>query len=180
MLNKVGIDTRDIFKVSILFMNFIIFFCTLDVVSIRKISNIKLLQYIGILIVVSVSNIFRNFRILLYIIFGVIYYNLVYDEVLVKCLIVTILFWISVMVVETASIGAIAALNNISDLNYIINQKRYVIQAIILSKVLLLIEFVLLRYFKLALEFKPKDMALIGLSISYNILSLLLVFGYNF
>ncbi len=184
MLNKVGIDTIDIFEISIVFMNFIIFFCTLDVVSIRKISNIKLLQYIGILIcilvVVSVSDIFRNFRILLYIIFGIIYYNLVYDEFLVKCVIVTILFWISVMVVETASIGAIAAINNIPDINYLINQKKYVIQAIILSKVLLLIEFVLLRYFKLALEFKPKDMALIGLSISYNILSLLLVFGYNF
>ncbi|WGX77512.1 hypothetical protein QJS64_20090 (plasmid) [Paraclostridium bifermentans] len=85
------------------------------------------MQYIGILICIlvvgSVSNIFRNFRILLYIIFGIIYYKLVYDEVLLKCVIVTILFWISVMVVETASIGAIAAINNISNLNYLINQK---------------------------------------------------------
>ena len=35
MLNKVGIDIRDIFKILIVFMNFIIFFCTLDIVSIR-------------------------------------------------------------------------------------------------------------------------------------------------
>ena len=184
MLNKVGVDIRDIFKILIVFMNFIIFFCTLDIVSIRKMSNVRGYQYIGfllfILVFVNISNIFRNTRLILYIIFGTIYYNVVYDEVLAKCVIVTLLFWISVMIIETVSIGAIAALNNISNLNYLINQKKYVVQAILLSKTLLLIEFILLRYFKLALDFKAKDMALIGLSISYNILSLLLVFGYNF
>ena len=146
MLNKVGIDIRDIFKILIVFMNFIIFFCTLDIVSIRKMSNVRGYQYIGfllfILVFVNISNIFRNTRLILYIIFGTIYYNVVYDEVLAKCVIVTLLFWISVMIIETVSIGAIAALNNISNLNYLINQKKYVVQAILLSKTLLLIEFI--------------------------------------
>ena len=146
MLIKVGVDIRDIFKILIVFMNFIIFFCTLDIVSIRKMSNVRGYQYIGfllfILVFVNISNIFRNTRLILYIIFGTIYYNVVYDEVLAKCVIVTLLFWISVMIIETVSIGAIAALNNISNLNYLINQKKYVVQAILLSKTLLLIEFI--------------------------------------
>ncbi|EGT4237152.1 ATP-binding protein, partial [Clostridioides difficile] len=35
------------------------------------------------------------------------------------------------------------------------------------------------KYFKLSIEFKPKDMVLIGLPILSNIVSLLLIFGYN-
>lgn len=46
-------------------------------------------------------------------------------------------------------------------------------------KVFLFIGFILFKYFKLFLDFKFKDMILIGIFILFNIVSLLFIFEYN-
>ena len=71
-------------------------------------------------------------------------------------------------------------LNNLDSIQSILTGNIYRIQAIFISKILLFMELILLKYFKLSLEFKFKDVVLIGLPILSNIVSLLLVFGYNF
>ncbi|HBG2271622.1 TPA: GHKL domain-containing protein, partial [Clostridioides difficile] len=65
------------------------------------------------------------------------------------------------------------------NINITQHENLFRIQAIIMSKVFLFIGFILFKYFKLSLDFKPKDMILIGIPILSNIVSLLLIFEYN-
>ncbi|TQW82725.1 ATP-binding protein, partial [Clostridioides difficile] len=70
-------------------------------------------------------------------------------------------------------------INKLNNINITQHENLFRIQAIIMSKVFLFIGFILFKYFKLSLDFKPKDMILIGIPILSNIVSLLLIFEYN-
>jgi len=156
----------------------------LNTTGTKKISNKKyLLGVICMILFVGVLNrlnILQNVKIILYIITGTLFYKLSYKDGIYKCMITNLLFWLGLILAEAVSICIVVWLNDLDNIKYLLNGNIFRIEAIIISKSLIFLEFILFKYFRLLLDFKSRDMTLIGIPIFSNILSLLLIFEYNF
>ncbi|CEK36647.1 sensor histidine kinase virs; sensor histidine kinase virs (plasmid) [[Clostridium] sordellii] len=183
MLSIFNLNLWNVINLISSYIEWILFFVVIRESSRRKVSCSKLyIFFLAIMIFIgyiNLTSVFQNTKIILCIVISFIYYKLSYNENLSKCILITLLFWLSTMAIEALSIGLVLFTNNLDNINILINENIYRLEAIIISKILLIIEFILFKYFKLSLEFKPKDVLLIGIPISSNILCLLLIFGYN-
>lgn len=183
MLGKLNIGFWDIINITTGFVDWIIFFLVIHLVGKKKVSNIK--YTIGMIIIlifmsfINASNIFPNIKIIICMIIGTLFYIVSYKDKIYKCIVISLLFWLSLMVTEGLAVSLVVMLNQLNNINIVLNGNLFRIECIIISTVFLFIELILFKYFKLSLDFKPKDMILIGLPILSNIVSLLLIFDYN-
>lgn len=178
------LDVWNIIDTITAYIDWIIFFSIMNLNGTKKISNIRYLLRVSIILfcmgLINISNMFPNTKIVLCIVTGILFCKFSYENSIAKSIIMNLLFWLELMFIEVISTGVVVMLNNLDSIQSILTGNIYRIQAIFISKILLFMELILLKYFKLSLEFKFKDVVLIGLPILSNIVSLLLVFGYNF
>ena len=178
------LDVWNIIDTITAYIDWIIFFSIININGTKKISNIRYLLRVSIILfgmgLINISNMFPNTKIVLCIVTGILFCKFSYENSIAKSIIMNLLFWLGLMFIEVISTGVVVMLNNLDSIQSILTGNIYRIQAIFISKILLFMELILLKYFKLSLEFKFKDVVLIGLPILSNIVSLLLVFGYNF
>ena len=178
------LDVWNIIDTITAYIDWIIFFSIININGTKKISNIRYLLRVSIILfgmgLINISNMFPNTKIVLCIVTGILFCKFSYENSIAKSIIMNLLFWLGLMFIEVISTGIVVMLNNLDSIQSILTGSIYRIQAIFISKILLFMELILLKYFKLSLEFKFKDVVLIGLPILSNIVSLLLVFGYNF
>ena len=178
------LDVWNIIDTITAYIDWIIFFSIMNINGTKKISNIRYLLRVSIILfgmgLINISNMFPNTKIVLCIVTGILFCKFSYENSIAKSIIMNLLFWLGLMFIEVISTGVVVMLNNLDSIQSILTGNIYRIQAIFISKILLFMELILLKYFKLSLEFKFKDVVLIGLPILSNIVSLLLVFGYNF
>lgn len=178
------LDVWNIIDTITAYIDWIIFFSIMNINGTKKISNIRYLLRVSIILfgmgLINISNMFPNTKIVLCIVTGILFCKFSYENSIAKSIIMNLLFWLGLMFIEVISTGIVVMLNNLDSIQSILTGSIYRIQAIFISKILLFMELILLKYFKLSLEFKFKDVVLIGLPILSNIVSLLLVFGYNF
>ena len=178
------LDVWNIINTITAYIDWIIFFSVININGIKKISTKKYLLRVSIILfgmgLINISNMFPNTKIILCIITGILFSKFSYENSIAKSIIINLLFWLGLMFIEVISTGVVVMLNNLDSIQSILTGNIYRIQAIFISKILLFMELILLKYFKLSVEFKFKDVVLIGLPILSNIVSLLLVFGYNF
>lgn len=178
------LDVWNIIDTITAYIDWIIFFSIMNLNGTKKISNIRYLLRVSIILFcmgfINISNMFPNTKIVLCIVTGILFCKFSYENSIAKSIIMNLLFWLELMFIEVISTGVVVMLNNLDSIQSILTGNIYRIQAIFISKILLFMELILLKYFKLSLEFKFKDVVLIGLPILSNIVSLLLVFGYNF
>lgn len=183
MLVKLNIEFWDIINIITVCVDWIIFFLVLSVVGKKKVSNRKYIFCIVLIFIftalINGMNIFPNIKIIICMIIGTLFYIVSYKDKIYKCIVVSLLFWLGLMIAEGLAVGLVVVINKLNNIDIILNGNLFRLEAIIISKIFLFIVLILFKYFKLSLEFKPKDMVLIGLPILSNIVSLLLIFGYN-
>nr|MBH6850262.1 ATP-binding protein [Clostridioides difficile] len=183
MLTNLSIGFWNIINLVSGTIDWIIFFLVIHLVGKRKISNIRYIFTTIIIFIfmayINVVKVFPNIKILLCMVIGISFYITSYEDKIYKSIIVSLLFWLGLMIAEGSAVGLVVFINKLNNINITQHENLFRIQAIIMSKVFLFIGFILFKYFKLSLDFKPKDMILIGIPILSNIVSLLLIFEYN-
>lgn len=183
MLENFNIGFWNIINVATGTIDWIIFFSVIHIVGNRKISNTRYIFRIIIILIfmgyVNVTKVFPNIKIILCMVIGTAFYMVSYEDKIYKRIIVSLLFWLGLMAAEGFAVGLVVFINQLNDINITQHENLFRIQAIIVSKVFLFIGIILFKYFRLSLDFKPKDMILIGIPILSNIVSLLLLFEYN-
>ncbi|EGT2202973.1 sensor histidine kinase virs; sensor histidine kinase virs [Clostridioides difficile] len=183
MLTNLSIGFWNIINLVSGTIDWIIFFLVIHLVGKRKISNIRYIFTTIIIFIfmayINVIKVFPNIKIFLCMVIGISFYITSYEDKIYKSIIVSLLFWLGLMVAEGSAVGLVVFINKLNNINITQHENLFRIQAIIMSKVFLFIGFILFKYFKLSLDFKPKDMILIGIPILSNIVSLLLIFEYN-
>ncbi|MDK2587398.1 ATP-binding protein [Romboutsia sedimentorum] len=183
MLGKLNIEFWDIINIITGSTDWIIFFLVISLVGKKKVSNRKyIFCMIFILIfmaLINSINIFPNVKIIICMIISTLFYIVSYQDKIYKCILVSLLFWLGLMIAEGLAVGIVVFINQLNNIDIILNGNLFRLESIIISKIFLFIVLILFKYFKLSLEFKPKDMVLIGLPILSNIVSLLLIFGDN-
>ena len=183
MLEKLNISFWDVINIITGSIDWIIFFFTIKIVGNKKSYNIKyILGTIPIFILMGFINgrgINPNIKIIICMITSILFYALVYKDKIYKCILVSLLFWLGLIIAEGLAVSIVIMINKLNNINTILSGNLFRIESIIISKIFLFIILIMFKYFKLSLEFKPKDMMLIGLPVLSNIVSLLLIFGYN-
>lgn len=183
MLDKLNLNMWDIINIITSYVDWIAFFTVIHAIGSRKICNRK--YFLRIILVmlfmgyVEILPLFQNLKIVMCMIVGIIFYKISYEDNIYKCIIMNLLFWLGIMIIEAISIGIVVVINQLESIQPLLSGNLYRLEAVVISKVLLLIELILFKYFRLSLEFKRKDMILIGIPVLSNIISLLLIFGYN-
>lgn len=183
MLMGFKLELWDIINLITSYIDWTVFFTVISGVGVRKISKegnlIRIFLILLFMSYINLSDVFANTKIVICMILGTLYYKFSYKDKIYKCVLVNLIFWLGIMVVEVISIGVVVPLNGLDNIQALMDGNIYRLQAVIVSKLLLFVELILFKYFRLSLEFKPKDMILIGVPIGANILSLLIIFGYN-
>ena len=183
MLGNLNIELWDIINIVTGTIDWIIFFSVIQIVGKRKIYGVKYIFRIMIIFIfmgfINAAKVFPNIKIILCIMIGTSFYITSYKDKIYISIIVSLLFWLGLMLAEGLAVGLVVLLNQLNNINITQNENLFRIQAIILSKVFLFIGLIIFKYFKLSLDFKPKDMVLIGLPILSNIVSLILIYEYN-
>lgn len=183
MLGNLNIEFWDIINISTGTIDWIIFFSVIQLVGKRKISDVKYIFRMMIILIfmgiINAAKVFPNIKIILCIVIGTLFYIASYEDKIYKSIIVSLLFWLGLMLAEGLAVGLVVMLNQLNNINITQNENLFRIESIIVSKVFLFIGIILFKYFKLSLDFKPKDMVLIGLPILSNIVSLILIYEYN-
>lgn len=183
MLEKICISPWDTINAITSYIDWIIFFTLLNIIGIKKISNRRYFFRVAlitiIIIVINIFNIFPNMNTMIYMIIATLFYKLTYTENIYKCTIINFMFWLALIIIEYISINIVVMYNNLDGIHMIINDPILRIKSILLSKILLLTCFTILKYFRLSLEFKQKDLAFIGIPILSNIVIILLVFEHT-
>lgn len=183
MLMGFKLELWDIINLITSYIDWTVFFTVISGVGVRKISKegnlIRIFLILLFMSYINLADVFANTKIVICMILGTLYYKFSYKDKIYKCILVNLIFWLGIMVVEVISIGVVVPLNGLDNIQALMDGNIYRLQAVIVSKLLLFVELILFKYFRLSLEFKPKDMILIGVPIGANILSLLIIFGYN-
>ncbi len=183
MLGKLNIEFWDIINIITGSTDWVIFFLVISLVGKKKVYSRKyIFRMIFILIFMALINsikIFPNVKIIICMIISTLFYIVSYQDKIYKCILVSLLFWLGLMIAEGLAVGVVVFINQLNNIDIILNGNLFRLESIIISKIFLFIVLILFKYFKLSLEFKPKDMILIGLPILSNIVSLLLIFGDN-
>ena len=184
MLKEYSINIWYVIDIITMYIDWIIFFTVLNLVGERRISKKKYISRVIMLVLfmgfLNISNMFENTKIILCMIIGVIFYKLSYKDNIYKFIMINLLFWLGLIINESVSISIVVMLNRLESIQLLLAGNIFRMQAIFISKILLTLELILFKYFRLSLEFKLKDMILIGIPIVSNIAILLLVYGYNF
>lgn len=183
MLDKLNISFWDVINIITGSIDWIIFFFTIEIVGKKKSFNIKYIWgTIPVFILMGFINgrgINPNIKIIICMITSILFYALLYKDKIYKCVLVSLLFWLGLIIAEGLAVSIVIMINKLNNINIILNGNLFRIESIIISKIFLFIILIIFKYFKLSLEFKPKDMILIGLPVLSNIVSLLLIFGYE-
>ncbi|MGL4914322.1 MAG: GHKL domain-containing protein [Romboutsia sp.] len=183
MLENLNIEFWDIINIATATIDWIIFFLAIDSVGNKKESNLKYILGIMVVLIfmalINTANVFPNIKIIICIIVGTLFYILLYKDKIHKCILVSLLFWLGLIIADGLAVSIVVTANKLDSVNILLSGNAFRVQCVIISKILLFTWFILFKYFKLSLEFKFKDIVLIGLPIVSNISSLILVFGYN-
>ena len=183
MLASFKLELWDVINLITSYIDWTIFFVVISTVGLRKIHDIKNIIRIFLILLfmsyINLSDVFANTKIVICMILGTLYYKSSYKDKIHKCVLINLIFWLGIMVIEALSISIIVMLHNLDSIQALLVGNTYKLEAVIISKVILIIGLIVFKYFRLSLEFKPKDMILIGIPIGANILSLLIIFGYN-
>lgn len=184
MLNNINIELWDVINIVTMYIDWIILFNVCSIFGNKRISTKTYwLRIIAIIIpmgFLNISSIHPNIKIILCVATGIIFYKSSYNDSIYKCIMINLLFWLGLMIIEVLSTGIVLIINDLDSIQHILQGNTFRIEAVFISKILLCIELIILKYFKLSLEFKLKDVIMIGLPILSNIASLLLIFEYNF
>ena len=183
MLASFKLELWDVINLITSYIDWTVFFVVISTVGLRKIHDIKNIIRIFLILLfmsyINLSDVFANTKIVICMILGTLYYKSSYKDKIHKCVLINLIFWLGIMIIEALSISIIVMLHNLDSIQALLVGNTYKLEAVIISKVILLIGLIGFKYFRLSLEFKPKDMILIGIPIGANILSLLIIFGYN-
>lgn len=183
MLKEYSIDIWYVIDIVTMYIDWIIFFTVLNLVGEKRIFKNKYISRVAIIMVsmgfLNISSIFQNLKIILCMIIGVIFYKLSYKDKIYKCIMINLLFWLGLIINESISISVVVMLNKLDSIQLLLDGNTFRMQAIFISKILLILELIMFKYFRLSLEFKLKDMILIGIPIVSNIIIILLQYGYS-
>ncbi|CEN76366.1 ATP-binding domain-containing protein [[Clostridium] sordellii] len=167
-----------------LILEWIVLKKVIDYTSDKRFSNFKNNIIISIIIIfasgLTVIDIFPNCRIIIFIIVTIVFYKYSYYESTVKCVLVSLIYWMILLGIDAVSMSSIIWVNSLEGMDILIKKNIYRLEAITLSKGILIGLLFLYYRLKVKIDISKKDVIYILIPIITNIFSFLVIFQYIF
>lgn len=174
----------DVLESLAILVEWISFFVVADNFSSKKDNkNYIYISFIGILVIsllLKALSINPNERIIIGFFIGLAFYKMYFKVNNIKCIIISLIFWLFMISVEALAISLVVKFNRIKNMNDILNPTFYRAETILLSKVILIFLIVLLKCLKLHIDIGKGEFIYILTPIITNIIMILIIFGYAF
>ncbi|MBS5787780.1 MAG: GHKL domain-containing protein [Clostridioides difficile] len=109
-----------------------------------------------------------------------IIYKINYDTTILKCIVITLLYWMLIISFDALGSTIVIALNKVANLNILLQQNVFRLELIILTKSLLLMVVPVVKGIKLYTKIDNKGYLYISIPILANILSIVAITGFMF
>ncbi|EGT4235773.1 ATP-binding protein, partial [Clostridioides difficile] len=137
MLETLNINLWDIINIITGCIDWIIFFLVMSILGKKNISFRKYTIYMTLVLVsmslVNFMSIFPNFKIIICIVIGSLFYIASYKESIYKCILITLLFWLGLMMGEGLAIGIVVVINQLNNIDIILNGNLFRLESIVIS-----------------------------------------------
>ncbi len=111
---------------------------------------------------------------------GLIYYKFNFKVNNIKCIMISLIFWLFMLTVEALSISFIVKINSLVNVSELLGKNIYRMETMILSKVILISLIMVVRCLKFRVDIGKGDFIYILTPIATNIIIILVIFGYAF
>ncbi|WP_027701210.1 GHKL domain-containing protein [Metaclostridioides mangenotii] len=109
-----------------------------------------------------------------------IIYKINYDTTILKCIVITLLYWMLIISFDALGSTIVIALNKVANLNILLQQNVFRLELIILTKSLLLMVVPVVKGIKLYAKIDNRGYLYISIPILANILSIVAITGFMF
>ena len=147
----------------------------------RLIKNISFALLILIIVTFNFINIDSNIKLLLAMNMGFLFVDFNYEVRWLKGVIVTLVYWMLLLGFDLIGASIIVTINSIYDLEILLSNNIFRLQLILLSKLLLILLipiFNRVKFKKIQLNFKKRELLYIGIPTITNISSIIIIFRY--
>ncbi|MDB2043783.1 ATP-binding protein, partial [Clostridium perfringens] len=103
-------------------------------------------------ILLKVLNVYPNERIILCFLIGLIYYKFNFRVNNIKCIMISLIFWLFLLTVEALSISFIVKINSLVNVSELLGKNIYRMETMILSKVILISLIIVVRCLKFRVD----------------------------
>ncbi|GAA0106762.1 sensor histidine kinase [Paraclostridium sordellii] len=140
--------------------------------------NIKLFIVILFTAFMSLVNIYPDYRVIILIAITSILYKSICDENIIKVITVSLIYWMILLGIDSISMSLIVLVNSLDSMSQLIDLSIYRLQAIILSKSILIITSICYCRSRITIDISKKDIGYIIVPIITNIVSILFIYRY--
>lgn len=156
----------------------------LDCTSSKKLSNFKIniifFIIVSCAIKLTLMDIFPNYRILIFILVTIIFYKVSYYEEKFKFILVSLIYWMVLLGSDALSMSSVIWVNSLKDIYILSERNLYTVEAIVFSKLILIILVFLYYKSKIKVDIVKKGIIYTLIPIATNIASFLVIFKYTF
>ncbi|MGG5462058.1 GHKL domain-containing protein [Clostridium sp. B9] len=167
-----------------LLIEWLSFYIIIDEFSEKKNDKATILSSFLLLIIVSIIlkglNVTPNERIVICFIIGLIFYKFNFKCNNIKCIMISLMFWLFMLTIEALSISFVVKINGLSSVSELLNQNMYRLETIILSKVILISLIIVVKCLKLHIDIGKGEFIYMITPVVTNIIMILVIFGYAF
>ena len=176
------INFWEILDLVLIFIEWLAYFIVVHTMSNKNKSTKFVYLCFTVILIISytahIKEVLPDFRVMIAILLSFLFYKINFEISISKSLIFAMIYWLLIMGFEAVSMGVIIYINNISEATLIVKNTVYRLEAIGLSKLLLLLEVLLCKYLNFSGKISRKDFIYIGIPVITNILSLFFIYGY--
>lgn len=140
--------------------------------------NITLTLLFLFIIYTSLGNVYPEHRVIMVIVLTIIYYRYICDENIIKVIIIPLIYWMIVLGIDSFSMSIIAWINSLGSMSALMEINIYRLQAIVLSKGILIIVSMYYCMLKIDVDICKRDIVYVLIPIISNIISSFVIYRY--
>lgn len=148
-------------------------------ISVSKLNlKIILTAIILVMIYMNLVDIYPDYRIIIGVLTTIIYYKYICDENIIKVIFMSLIYWMILLGLDSLSMSLTSVINSLDTINQLIESSKYRLEAIILSKSLLILISVCYCKVKVSIDINKRELCYILIPIITNMVSFLAIYRY--
>ena len=140
--------------------------------------NITLFLVILFMIYMNIVDIYPDYRIIIAIGITVIFYKYICDENIIKAAIVSLIYWMLLLGIDSISMSLILVFNSLDSMNQLMDLSIYRLQAIVLSKCILIVLSIYYCKIRISIDIPKRYIGYVFIPIITNIASFFAIYRY--
>ena len=140
--------------------------------------NIILFLVVLFMIFINLLNIYPDYRIIISIGITIIFYKYICDENFIKLITISLIYWMILLGIDSLSMSLIVWINSLESMSQLIGLSIYRLQAICLSKSILIVVSICYCKIRINIDISKRDIGYIFVPIITNIISFFVIYRY--